>query len=341
MAPSRPWILDRTSLRIMLALVWLLDAALQFQPFMFTRGFAHDVLHPAGDGQPLIVSAPVHGVANFVASHAAVVNSLFAFTQLLIALGLLFRRTAKPTLAVSVVWSLAVWWLGEGLGGVLSGHAMLLTGAPGAVVLYAALAVAAWPREDAPISTGLVTGMWSVLWLFGGLLQILPGQNSGADIAAAVRDAADGAPTWLANFDASLAGNLSGGHAVAIGLALVQVLIGVGALVRGFTRTAALAGGLALTAGFWVIGQSFGEIATGHATDPNTGPLVVLLAIVMALSAPAAGRRHRMRRVEIAGVEQVVMLARPRSGGRARRRGRAPQIEITLAGADRHDLVTE
>jgi hypothetical protein len=37
---------------------------------------------------------------------------------------------------------------------------------------------------------------------------------------------------------------------------------------------------LATTAGlaFWVIGQNFGQILTGMATDPNTGLLLILLA---------------------------------------------------------------
>ena len=37
---------------VALGLVWLLDAALQFQPFMFTRGFVTQVIDPARHGQP-------------------------------------------------------------------------------------------------------------------------------------------------------------------------------------------------------------------------------------------------------------------------------------------------
>ena len=44
-------------------------------------------------------------------------------------------------LAASIAWALAVWWLGEGLGGVLTGAASPVTGAPGAALLYALAAV--------------------------------------------------------------------------------------------------------------------------------------------------------------------------------------------------------
>ncbi len=37
----------RRGLQLALAALWLLDGALQFQPFMLTRGFAHDVIAPA------------------------------------------------------------------------------------------------------------------------------------------------------------------------------------------------------------------------------------------------------------------------------------------------------
>ena len=51
--------LSRRFAQIALGLLWLLDAGLQLQPFMFTRGFATQVLAPNGDGQPAFVAVPV------------------------------------------------------------------------------------------------------------------------------------------------------------------------------------------------------------------------------------------------------------------------------------------
>jgi hypothetical protein len=86
--------------------------------------------------------------------------------QLALGAGLLFRRTARAALAGTIAWGLAVWWLGEGLGGILgSATSSPLTGAPGAAVLYALLvllALAFWPvRRDsaAPVrDDGFLTG---------------------------------------------------------------------------------------------------------------------------------------------------------------------------------------
>src|SRR5262244_667257 len=76
-------------------------------------------------------------------------------------------------LAASIAWSLAVWWLGEGFGGIPAGTASPVNGAPGPVVLYAVLAVLLWPGDrdpSAPFVAGRAVGRrvaratWLVLW---------------------------------------------------------------------------------------------------------------------------------------------------------------------------------
>jgi hypothetical protein len=32
---------------------------------------------------------------------------------------------------------------------------------------------------------------------------------------------------------------------------------------------------------FWVLGQNIGQLCSGQATDPNTGPLIVLMALAL------------------------------------------------------------
>jgi hypothetical protein len=53
----------------------------------------------------------------------------------LIGPGLIYRPTVKVALLASFGWSLGVWWIGEGLGGLSTGTASPLTGAPGAALL--------------------------------------------------------------------------------------------------------------------------------------------------------------------------------------------------------------
>ena len=48
----------RRGLQIALGLVWLLDAALQYQPYMFSRNFVTSVLEPAEYGQPSAAGLP-------------------------------------------------------------------------------------------------------------------------------------------------------------------------------------------------------------------------------------------------------------------------------------------
>jgi hypothetical protein len=61
-------------------------------------------------------------------------------------------------------------------------------------------------------------------------------------------------------------------------LVAAETLIGVGALARR-SRTPAAAAGLALTLAIWVMGQDLGALYTGQSTDPNSGPLLALMAI--------------------------------------------------------------
>src|SRR5437763_10604715 len=96
----------RRGLQIALGLIWLLDAALQYQPYMFTPAFARDVLAPAAEGSPAVVHGPVAWSAGLVAAHPVIWNTLFATVQLLLAAGLLWRTTVRAALAASVAWAL-------------------------------------------------------------------------------------------------------------------------------------------------------------------------------------------------------------------------------------------
>ena len=150
----RAWAADfgstglRRGLQITLGVLWLADGAFQLQPFMFGRGFVNQILMPAYMGSPAGVTGPALAVTRLILHAPAAWNAAFAITQLLLGAGLLWRPAVRAALAGSVVWALAVWWFGEGLGGVLSGMASPLTGAPGAVILYALLAVLAWPMAS-------------------------------------------------------------------------------------------------------------------------------------------------------------------------------------------------
>ena len=115
--------LQRT-FRLILATVWLLDAALQLQPFMFTRGSNGFSGMLNGVWRLEIRAIVYHWVtwnASNVYHYPILSNAIFASIQFLIAFGIVYKRTCKPALVLSIVWSIAVWWFGEGAGAIFSG----------------------------------------------------------------------------------------------------------------------------------------------------------------------------------------------------------------------------
>ena len=283
--------ITRRHVQIALGLLWLLDGALQLQPFMLGTGFARQVLAPTAAGQPQFVSTSVRWGASIIVAHPVAWDVRFAAVQLLIGLGLLVPRTARFALAISIPWALGVWFLGEGLSGLASGHASLLTGAPGSALVYGVLALAVWPRRNASDEAPArwLPLAWAVLWVGGAIFQALPGQNTGTDVAGVISGGAAGAPGWLGRLDAAIASwTARHGASVVVALVVAEALIGLAALLPR-TRRVALAAGIVLAVTIWVVGQDLGQLYSGQATDPNTAPLIVLMALAM-----LGGRRPRV-----------------------------------------------
>ena len=60
-----------------------------------------------------------------------------------------------------------------------------------------------------------------------------------------------------------------------------MVLIGVAGLAGRPRRTAAAVAGAVVATTFWVLGQNIGPLCSGQDSDPNTGPLIVLMALAL------------------------------------------------------------
>ncbi len=319
-------------LQIALGLFWILDAALQFQPFMFGRGFVEDNILANAAGQPFVLSDFITHIGNFLSPDVAVWNSFFALLQLFIGVGLLFRRWVRPALAVSFVWVLGVWTIGEGLGMLLTGSASALTGAPGSVVLYGLLGLMAWPRPprrwvgwtDRPAgvassAAGQGIGrsitplaVWAGYWSLAAVLFLLPDNRTVTSTQSAIVGMADGQPGWYASFLTHL-GNLfsTSGTLTAWILAAMSVTIALGPLVARRPGWFLAAGALFAFL-MWIAAQGLvGNVFSGSDTDPNTGPLVMLLAAAMAPTfiaskqdwrSPAAEAVRRSPAVAVLGI---------------------------------------
>ena len=288
----------RRRLQLALGVIWLLDAMLQFQPVMFGRGFSQ-MLAGGAHGNPALLARPVTWSAALIGHHAVVLNAIFAVIQLLLGLGIAWRPTVRLALAASVAWSLAVWWLGEGLGGLLAGTASPVNGAPGAVLLYALLAVLLWPADRDPaapfpaaraIGRRAARACWLALWLGLAGLALLPATRAPGALSGMIAGTTPGEPAWLAAIDTHAASALARhGLLAAILLAAVLAAIALAIYLPRRPARAAVAAALAVAALLW-LAQGLGGVLTGSATDPGTGPLLALLALAFwpaATPAPA------------------------------------------------------
>jgi hypothetical protein len=280
----------RRWLQLVLAAIWLLDGLLQFQSVMFTRAFG-EMLAATAPGNPAVIAGPISWAAGIIEQHPAGTNSGFASIQLLLGLGLAFRPTVRAALAVSIGWSVAVWWLGEGLGGVLTGSASPLNGAPGAAILYALLAVLLWPRlgprgrvatfvAAAAVGVPAARALWVLLWLSLAYFAIAPGNRTAQGLHDSVAGLAAGEPGWLARLNHASAGLLvDRGLAASIGLAVLLAAIAVGVLLPPRLARAGVILALVVSVMLWVVGQDLGGVLAGGATDVDSGALLALLAL--------------------------------------------------------------
>jgi len=279
----------RRALQLALAGIWLVDGVLQYQSFMYTKAFTQ-MLAGTADGNPGVVAHPVTWNATLVQHHLVLLNTIFATIQLLIGLGIAWRPTVKLALAASIAWSLGVWWFGEGLGGVLSGAASPLNGAPGAVILYALAAVLVWPAGRAgheptfvaarTVGAPVARALWLVLWGSLAWFALTPANRAPHALHDMIAGMTDGEPGWLVAIDRNTASLLThDGLTASIVLAVVLAAIAVGVFLPATVLRPLLVLAIVLAAFVWVVGEAFGTIMAGGGTDPNSGPLLVLLAL--------------------------------------------------------------
>jgi hypothetical protein len=310
----------RRFIQIALGSLWLLDGLLQLQHQMFTSHFATLVIDPATVGQPRFVSGPMHFNEHLFLLHPAIFNGFIALAQLALGAAILWRRTARIGLLASAAWAMFVWVVGEGYGGIFGNQASILMGAPGAALFYLILALALLPLPlrnfwrapddaDQPAAYWLIF-FWSLLW-FGGVFWQLTtsGMDTTAGLKAMINGNASDAPHWLSALDRHAANLIntssstiqpmnSGQHMSAMqmaqmpvshgtggwlipALALLMLFISLGVYVGRRVRKVALILGCLFAFIIWVVGQNLGEYYTGVATDPNSGPLIILLGIAL------------------------------------------------------------
>jgi hypothetical protein len=288
---ARP-LVTRRRLQVGLGCLWLIDAGLQFQPYMYQTG-SNGFFGPVSQntmGPPNLLTDVIRWAVELMVSHQVLFNTAIGVVQLAIGLGLLVRRTVRPALALSLIWALGVWWIGEAFGSMIFPQASMLIGAPGPALPYALLSVLLWPRraDDGPaVADGGLLGRsgaiatWAVVWCGTALLELEHANWAPQAISAIISGSDDGEPGPIAGMDHAV-GHAAAGHGTALAFAILMVAFSTGWLaLRPESRRWALVLGVVVSIAFWVVGQNFGTVLTGQATDPSLGPPMVLFALAL------------------------------------------------------------
>jgi hypothetical protein len=284
--------------QVALGVLWLLDGLFQFKSFMYTQGIITQVFAPAAEKQPAFIGEPMKTLAHLYDSDLTVFNTLAGEIQVAIGLGLILsRRTVKPALLASFGWALLIWWFGEGFGGLSSNTLPSpLMGAPGAVILYALIGLLVWPRREGDHRCAAGAGLlgergalyaFSGLWALSAALWLVNANRGREATHTMIKAMAAASPHWLASLQNSVNSHTAGhGTGIAVALAITSACVALAVWTP--LRRPALGVAAALALLYWVLGQDLGgPFWAEGATDFNSGPLLVLLALSIF---PVAGR---------------------------------------------------
>ncbi|QSO53101.1 hypothetical protein JZ785_04175 [Alicyclobacillus curvatus] len=272
-----------------LGILWLVDGILQAQPAMPNDGFVEDVLAPAIQGQPIWYVRVLAVSIQFWTDHPIGADVVAVILQIGIGLLLLVgkeRTAGKIGIWLSIVWGLAIWVFGEGMGGILTGSATSVTGAPGSALFYVIGAILLLlPDKGWLEGNATRTSRWifSIFWLMAAMVQAWP--SAGFWTSKGLSSVFEGAasmpqPSWMSAPIDTMA-RLAASHPVFWNgwFVLFMFLLGIGFAVGGPTRPV-LTLSLVWLAFTWWMGQDFGVMG-GVGTDPNSSPVLALLIITL------------------------------------------------------------
>lgn len=290
---------DKRILRYGLGVLWLVDALLQMQPGMFSRAFygrLPDKLMPSSlqtvHESTVQWGAPAVRLTQFLYEHAPVLtNSVVIAIQLVLAALFLLpfpKRWVRVGGMASVVWGLAIWVFGEGMGGLFSwGDMNIYAGFPGSALVYAFAGALLFVRSST-WSRGQVY-QWTVksvaiLFLICAALQVIPanGNWSKADQMSVFGNSGfQPQPHLLSAPVMAFTNWISADHAGFTNFLEIILLIYVAGVIWFWDRwswpfrTFVFAWLFVI----WWFGMDFGFLFSGLSTDVNTPPIVALLLL--------------------------------------------------------------
>jgi cytochrome oxidase Cu insertion factor (SCO1/SenC/PrrC family) len=286
-------------------------------------GLAAQVIEPTAAASPLWVQHLVNWGGTIWSYHPITAGAASVWIQVGIGAWLLVAKNgpwSRLAGLASVAWGLVVWAFGESFGGIFAPGLSLLTGAPGAVLIYVvAGALIALPEEAwrSPRLGRLLLGGIGVFFLGMAVLQAWPGRGywqgvsnkQPGTLAGMVQQmSTTPQPHFLSALLARF-GSFAAGNGFAVNLVVVIALAATGAIfLTGRPRLVRYAVwfGIVLCLADWVLVQDLGFLG-GLGTDPNSMiPWILLFSAgylaltpapqeTPAVRAEGRGRRERLR----------------------------------------------
>ncbi len=283
-------LLSDTRLRQIMGVLWVLVGLLQLQPQMFTMNMVNGVMAPTVNGQPGPIAASLHWIIGITTQYLVPINWGIALIQIAIGVWLLSGRAIKQAILLSVIWAVVVWYAGEGMSMLLTGQASILTGAPGAVLLYPLIALTFYPKRQVDGGTQSLLSRRGLrfflagFWVFAALLQLQPNWWQSGQISQQI--AAMYSPDTVSGviLDPSLhwLSGVTSGAEVPLNLVLIVVFLALGGglfLAKDARVRPWLVASIIVSLAIWWFNEALGMILTGMATDFNSGLLLVVMAL--------------------------------------------------------------
>ncbi len=281
-------LLSQKLLRQIVGLLWLAVGLLQLQPQMFTMNMVNGVMKPMLVGQPGPIEASLTWIVTITTEHLVLINSMIALVQIALGILLLSGLWVRATVIASVIWALVVWYGGEGLSMLLTGQAGVLTGAPGAVLLYPLLGLLIYPRvgdtENGLIPRAAFHWFLAGFWFLAALLQLQPYWWASGQISQTLSGLVGlgGLNGFLVDPILKGLSNITATTEIPTNILLIVVFLGLGialSVVKEERLRPILIASIIVSVVIWWGAEGFGMILTGMATDFNSGLLLVIMAL--------------------------------------------------------------
>ncbi len=276
-------------IRLSFGILWIVDAILQVQPEM-NNLFAQYTLYPILQ-MGTVPAFFAKFTIRFWNMNPPMIDLAAAMLQLYIgALTLTVRngRLFVSVQVIAIIWSIGIWFFGEGLGGVLSIGSTFLTGLPGSVLFYAiaSILLITFLHKSEINAHRIIRFSMIIVFIISFAEQVVPFNNFWHDIPLQIYPSPDN----FLNF-AVVAQRFIYDRSFIFNLLFSVILIFITSTWLFAQRVAPIATFL-FSMFSWVVYQGFG-IFGPFSTDSNTGLIVAILCVADILIVRNGFKNHK------------------------------------------------